>query len=66
MVTLDRVKKIDIEEDFGVWKEYAYRRGIHGAILSYLEIRREHFYRVETPPTDCSLSPHAAGRICPS
>ena len=41
------VKKIDIEEDFGVWKEYAYRRGIHGAILSYLEIRREHFYRVE-------------------
>ena len=47
VVTLDRVKKIDIEEDFGVWKEYAYRRGIHGAILSYLEIRREHFYRVE-------------------
>ena len=40
VVTLDRVKKIDIEEDFGVWKEYAYRRGIHGAILSYLEIRR--------------------------
>ena len=31
-----------------MWKEYAYRRGIHGAILSYLEIRREHFYRVET------------------
>ena len=48
VVTLDRVKKIDIGEDFGVWKEYAYRRGIHGAILSYLEIRREHFYRVET------------------
>ena len=48
VVTLDRVKKIDIEEDFGVWKEYAYRRGIHGAILSYLEIRREHFYRIET------------------
>ena len=47
VVTLDRVKKVDIEEDFGVWKEYAYRRGIHGAILSYLEIRREHFYRVE-------------------
>lgn len=48
VVTLDRVKKIDIEEDFGVWKEYAGRRGIHGAILSYLEIRRDHFYRVET------------------
>ena len=36
VVTLDRVKKIDIEEDFGVWKEYAYRRGIHGAIYPYL------------------------------
>ncbi|WP_031473567.1 ATP-binding protein [Agathobaculum desmolans] len=47
VVTLDRVKRIDVEEDFAVWKEYAYRRGIHGAILSYLEIRREHFYRVE-------------------
>ena len=38
VVTLDRVKKIDIKEDFGVWKEYAGKRGIHGAILSYLEI----------------------------
>lgn len=47
VVTLDRVKKIDIEEDFGVWKEYAGKRGIHGAILSYLEIRRDNFYRVE-------------------
>lgn len=47
VVTLDRVKKIDIEEDFGVWKEYAGKRGIHGAILSYLEIRLDNFYRVE-------------------
>nr|WP_297173291.1 AAA family ATPase [uncultured Agathobaculum sp.] len=47
VVTLDRVKRIDVEEDFTVWKEYAYRRGVHGAILSYLEIRRDHFYRVE-------------------
>ena len=36
------------EYNKSVRKEYAYRRGIHGAILSYLEIRREHFYRVET------------------
>ena len=47
VVTLDRVKRIDVEEDFGVWKEYAYRRGVHGAVISYLEARREHFYRVE-------------------
>lgn len=48
IVTLDRVRRIDIEEDYGVWKEYAYEQGIHEAILSYLDIRRDHFYHVET------------------
>jgi len=48
IVTLDRVKRIDIEEDFSVWKEYAYQAGIHGAILSYLEIRKKDFYSVKT------------------
>lgn len=48
VVTLDRVKRIDVEADFGVWKEYARRKGIHGAIISYLEIQTNHFYRIET------------------
>ena len=48
IVTLDRVKKIDVEDDFGVWKEYAYRQGIHGAVISYLDIRRENFYQIQT------------------
>ena len=47
VVTLDRVKRIDIEEDFAVWKEYAYRRGLHGAVISYLDIKKENFYRME-------------------
>ena len=46
-MTLDRLKKIDVEADFPVWKEYAYRQGIHPAVISYLELRRENFYRVE-------------------
>lgn len=50
LVTLDRVRRIDVEPDFAVWKEYAYRQAIHGAILSYLEIRKENFYRIETTP----------------
>ncbi|WP_411677249.1 AAA family ATPase [Caproicibacter sp.] len=50
IVTLDRVRKIDVEPDFFAWKEYAYRQSIHGAILSYLEIRKENFYRIETTP----------------
>ena len=48
IVTLDRVKRIDVTEDFAVWKEYAYRAAVHGAILSYLEIRRENFYSIKT------------------
>ena len=48
VVTLDRLKKIDVEENFGVWKEYAYGQGIHPAVISYLELRKQNFYRVET------------------
>jgi len=48
VVTLDRVKRIDVTADFGVWKEYAREKGIHGAIVSYLDLRKENFYRVET------------------
>ncbi len=48
VVTLDRVKRIDVQEDFAVWKEYARAKGIHGAVVSYLDIRKDHFYRVET------------------
>ncbi|MBR2189649.1 MAG: AAA family ATPase [Eubacterium sp.] len=48
IVTLDRVKRMEIEADFGVWKEYAYRRGVHGSVLSYLEIRQKHFYVIRT------------------
>ncbi len=48
VVTLDRLKKIDVEENYEVWKEYAYQAGIHPAILSYLELKKDNFYRVET------------------
>lgn len=47
MVTLDRVRRIDVEADYGVWKEYARERKLHGALLSYLELRPNNFYRVE-------------------
>ncbi len=48
VVTLDRVKVINVEADFGVWKEYAYAAGIHESIISYLDIHKENFYRMET------------------
>ncbi len=48
MVTLDRVRYLTVEADLGVWREYAARQQIHGAILSYLELRPAHFYQVKT------------------
>lgn len=47
IVTLDRLKRIDIEENYDVWREYAYEAQIDPVILAYLEIRKDHFYRVE-------------------
>ena len=50
VVTLDRVKVIDVEPDFEVWKDYAYSVGIHNARL---------------PWTASALSQQEAGKICP-
>lgn len=48
VVTWDRLKRIDIEPDFDVWKEYAYETGVHAAVLTYLEIRKDDFYQIES------------------
>ena len=48
VVTLDRVKKIMVEPDYRIWKEYAFKENIHPAILSYLELRSTCFYQMET------------------
>ena len=47
IVTLDRVKRIDVEPDINIWKEYAYDRGLHPAILSYLSLKPQHFYHIK-------------------
>ena len=48
IVTWDRLKRIDVEPDYGVWKEYAYKVGVHPSITSYLDIKKNNFYKVET------------------
>lgn len=47
MVTYDRLRVINIDADLDVWREYAREREIHNAILSYLDIRPQNFYRAE-------------------
>ena len=47
-VTWDRLKRIDIEPDYKIWKEYALDRGVHPSISTYLDIKSSDFYRVES------------------
>ncbi len=48
VVTMDRVKKIEVQPDFSVWKEYAYVQNIHPAVIAYLMARVNYFYQMET------------------
>ena len=47
-VTWDRMKRIDIEPDYYIWKEYAMNRGVHASVSTYLDIKTSDFYRVES------------------
>ncbi len=48
IVTWDRLKRVDVEPDYTVWKEYAVNSGVHPAITTYLDIRKDDFYKIET------------------
>lgn len=48
IVTWDRLKRLDVEADFEAWKEYAYSKGTHAAIITYLDIKKDDFYKIES------------------
>ncbi|MDE6732689.1 MAG: AAA family ATPase [Oscillospiraceae bacterium] len=48
IVTWDRLKRIDVEANYDVWKEYALAKGTHPAIITYLDIKKDDFYKIET------------------
>lgn len=48
VVTMDRIRKIEVEADFAVWKEYAYANQLHPAVISYLNTKKQYFYQMET------------------
>lgn len=45
IVTLDRVRRLDLEPDLEAWMAYAWEQEVHGAILSYLNLKKDHFIR---------------------
>lgn len=47
VVTMDRLKILEVEADYETWRSYAVNRGIHGCILTYLDIRKNDFYIIE-------------------
>ena len=48
VVTLDRLKVMEVEADYNTWKEYAVSKGIHNAVISYLDLKKDHFHHIET------------------
>lgn len=50
IATLDRIKKIDVEANYGVWREYAVKKNIHPAIITYLDLKESDFYFIESTP----------------
>ena len=50
IVTLDRMRQIDVEPDYGAWKTYATERGLHPVVTTFLETKRDCFYKVESKP----------------
>lgn len=46
--TLDRIRLLKVEADLDAWLRYGTAHQIHGAILSYLQIHKEHFYLAES------------------
>lgn len=48
VVTMDRVRVLEVEEDYEAWKAYAQDKGIHNAVTNFLDLKKEYFYRIET------------------
>ena len=47
VVTMDRLKILEVEADYRVWKSYAGQRNIHNAIINYLDLKKDDFYHME-------------------
>lgn len=48
VVTLDRMKILEVEAEYDSWREYAGKQNIHTAVVNYLDMKKEDFYQVET------------------
>lgn len=47
VVTMDRLKVLEVDPDYETWKIYAQKKGLHQSILTFLDIKKEDFYQIE-------------------
>ena len=47
IVTLDRIKRVDVEPDYAIWRTYAIDAGVHDSITSFLDLNKDSFYLIE-------------------
>lgn len=47
MVTLDRLKVIEITAEFDSWKKYAYKKIMNESVVSFLNVREHYLFKVE-------------------
>lgn len=45
---MDRLKVLEVKEDYGIWRQYAKKVNLHPAITNYLDLKKKDFYRIET------------------
>ena len=50
VVTLDRLREIDVEPEYATFKRYAAEKGLHPAVTTFLEAKPDCFYLVESKP----------------
>jgi hypothetical protein len=47
VVTMDRLKVLEVEADYDTFVRYAKEHGVHNAVTGFLEIHRDYFYHME-------------------
>ena len=50
IVTLDRLREIDVEPDYSAFKRYATEKSLHPVVTTFLEAKPDCFYNVESKP----------------
>ncbi len=48
VVTLDRLKVLEVEADYPAWRNYAVEKGLHSSILNFLDLKKDYFYHITT------------------